>query len=151
MVRSLHSIDAMHSEVIDIELLETCARAAHDVVRAYRQGLGDLSQQCWRTAPDWQKQSARARARCVLANPWIAPDDLHEQWMARMLAEGWKLGGAEDADKLEHPDVKPWHELADEARMVNVLFAAVVRQMEEAVRRKTPSELPMSIAQSSVS
>jgi len=41
------------------DVIEACARAAHEANRAYCLAIGDVSQTSWDDAPEWQRSSAR--------------------------------------------------------------------------------------------
>src|SRR5438105_262770 len=68
-VRSLPSLSALATLVartpparernyeLKPEVVEACARAAHEVNRAYCLALGDASQVAWEDAPEWQRSS----------------------------------------------------------------------------------------------
>lgn len=116
-----------------VSLAEECAKAAHEVNRAYCQALGDNSQLPWDDAPEWQKTSARAGAFAVL-NDWDRkPEDSHESWMAQKLAEGWTYGEVKDAKAKTHPCIVPFAELPREQQAKDYLFIAVVRQTKAAI------------------
>lgn len=107
--------------------VEACARAAHEVNRAYCEALGDHSQVPWDEAPDWQKESARNGVMPVLEG--AGPEKSHEGWMAEKLATGWVYGAVKDAEKKTHPCMVPYVELPPEQRAKDAIYCAVVRQM----------------------
>ena len=82
------------------EVVEACARAAHEVNRAYCIALGDTSQVSWDEAPDWQKSSARLGAIGVIDHG-NGPKDSHDSWLKQKEAEGWKYGPVNST--LRHP------------------------------------------------
>lgn len=110
--------------------IEACARAAHEVNRAYCASLGDRSQPAWEEAPDWQRDSARNGVRAVLAGgPEHTPEKSHEGWFAQKIAEGWVYGPVKDPAAKTHPCCVPYAELPESQRSKDYLFIAVVRQV----------------------
>lgn len=106
--------------------IELCARAGHEVNRAYCLSLGDTSQPPWEEAPEWQKSSARAGARGVLMNPTQEPAEGHEAWMRQKLAEGWKYGLVKDPDRREHPCMMAYADLPAAQKAKDWIFRQVV-------------------------
>lgn len=105
------------------------ARICHEANRALCLALGDPSQVGWTWAPDWQKDSAVAGVRYVLLNPTAGPGAQHVQWMNFKLAQGWTYGLVKDAEKKEHPCIKPWNELPEAQRTKDVLFGSIARSL----------------------
>ena len=64
------------------------ARVCHEVNRAYCEALGDMSQQPWELAPDWQKESAVLGVKLHTNNPDAGPEASHESWMAQKIEDG---------------------------------------------------------------
>lgn len=114
----------------DIEAVETVARMAHAVNRAYCRAIGDDSQPLWRDAPEWQKNSAINGVLAHLGRD-LSPEQSHESWMEQKRVEGWKLGPVKDPEKKEHPCFMPYAELPLEQRIKDHLFKAVVEAARE--------------------
>lgn len=111
-------------------MIEDCARAAHEVNRAYCAALGDMSQPHWMEAPEWQRDSLRNGARAVLAGgPDHTPEKSHEGWLAQKLAEGWVYGPIKDAIAKTHPCCVAYGDLPESQRAKDYVFIAVVRQV----------------------
>ena len=108
----------------NMSIEETCARAAHEVNRAYCAALGDASQLPWEEAPDWQKSSARNGVRGALSGD--TPEASHNSWVAEKVATGWKHGPVKDPEKKEHPCMVPFHRLPLSQRMKDQLFVSIV-------------------------
>ena len=108
---------------------EQIARVAHEVNRGYCASLGDTSQVAWEDAPEWQRDSAIAGVRQILADPTTTPERSHEGWMAQKAADGWTYGPVKDPVAKTHPCFVPYNELPREQRTKDYLFQAVVRAL----------------------
>lgn len=102
------------------------ARIAHEVNRAYCIAIGDGSQPAWEDAPRWQRDSAINGVIAIDADPYMTPEDSHQNWMAQKQAEGWKWGPVKDPAAKEHPCMKPYADLPPEQRIKDHLFIAAV-------------------------
>lgn len=105
------------------------ARVCHEVNRAYCASIGDTSQPAWEDAPTWQKDSAVAGVRAILANPNTTPEQSHEGWMEQKAADGWTYGETKDPALKTHPCFRPYAELPPEQKTKDYLFGAVVRSL----------------------
>lgn len=103
------------------------ARIAHEVNRIYCQGLGDMAQQPWETAPEWQRGSAVAGVRSIVENDGLTPKQSHECWLALKRSQGWVYGEVKDAEKKTHPCMVEYEQLPSAQRTKNAIFGAVVR------------------------
>ncbi len=106
---------------------EACARAAHEVNRAYCIALGDQTQCSWEQAPDWQKKSSRNGVLGVLKGD--NPRQSHESWLAEKEATGWKFGEVKDPERKEHPCFLPYDQLPPAQRVKDTFFVTTVRMM----------------------
>jgi hypothetical protein len=110
--------------------IEACARAAHEVNRAYCLAMGDASQVPWEEAPEWQKSSARNGVAGALSGN--TPEQSHEGWLAEKAATGWRYGPVKDPEKKEHPCFVPYSELPADQRAKDDLFITTVRVVARA-------------------
>jgi hypothetical protein len=117
-----------------VNVVEACARAAHEVNRVYCIFTGDRSQPCWEDAPDWQQDSARKGVDGALAGN--TPEQSHEGWLAEKIATGWKHGPIKDPEKKEHPCMVPYAELPAAQQMKDHLFLSTVRAVAKALGKK---------------
>lgn len=109
------------------EIIELCAKTAHEVNRTYCRAIGDESQTVWEKAPEWQKQSARTGVRFIIQNPHLGPSAQHDCWCEEKLRDGWKYGSVKDPEKKEHPCLVPYEDLPHYQRHKDTLFGAAVR------------------------
>jgi hypothetical protein len=117
--------------VIAKNVIEACARAAHEVNRAYCIAIGDESQPKWEDAPDWQRESAMNGVAGALAGN--TPEQSHEGWSAEKLAAGWKYGPVKDPEKREHPCLVPYAALPPAQRAKDALYLSTVRGVAAAL------------------
>ncbi len=108
-----------------VDVHELCARAAHEVNRAYCIAIGDDTQLPWELAPDWQKDSARKGVAGALAG--FTPAESHAGWLAEKMAAGWKYGAVKDVEKKEHPCFVVYSKLPLDQRRKDAIFVSVVR------------------------
>lgn len=114
-----------------LDIIEACARAAHEANRAYCIAIGDTSQPSWDDAPDWQKSSARNGVSGALDGN--TPEQSHELWLAEKCETGWVYGEVKNPDKREHPCMVPYAQLPAAQRAKDHLFLAVVRAVASAL------------------
>jgi hypothetical protein len=107
--------------------IESCARAAHEVNRAYCIAIGDDSQVPWEDAAQWQRESAIHGVQTALGGS--SPEEQHRAWLADKVAAGWKYGPAKDAEKKEHPCMVDYSKLPPEQRRKDLLYTSVVPMM----------------------
>jgi hypothetical protein len=107
------------------ELIEACARAAHEANRAYCIAVGDTSQVSWDEAPLPLRSSARTGVAGVLNGN--TPVQSHESWLEEKRAAGWKYGPIKDPEKKEHPCFVPYAELPPEQQAKDHIFVGVVK------------------------
>lgn len=108
-----------------------CAQAAHDSHRAYCAALGEKVP-AWEYADDWMRTSTVEGVHGVIAGD--TPEESHERWMARKLAEGWKYGPVKDAANHLHPCIVPYESLTPEQRAKDDIFIAVVTAVARALQ-----------------
>lgn len=106
---------------------ETAAQIAHEANRGYCQALGDMSQEAWEYAPDWQRESAIKGVQHIMDNPSSGPGASHRSWLKEKAETGWKYGPVKDPEKKEHPCFVPFEELPVDQQAKDFIFLAVVR------------------------
>lgn len=111
--------------------IEACARAAHEVNRAYCIALGDTSQPSWEDAPEWQKTSARNGVLGAIQGN--TPEQSHESWLGEKSATGWRYGPVKDPEKKEHPCFVPYAQLPLSQQGKDALFISTVLAMHTAL------------------
>lgn len=107
-------------------ILLAAARAAHEVNRAYCEGIGDTTQVPWDAAPEWQRDSAIEGVRALLAKPELTPADMHALWLEHKTADGWRYGKTKDVEAKTHPCMVDYDQLPEAQRVKDSLFRATV-------------------------
>lgn len=109
--------------------IEDIARVAHEANRACCRAFGDLSQQPFEDAPEWQRQSAIKGVHFIRENPDAGPSATHDSWLEEKARDGWKYGPVKDAEKREHPCFVAYDALPPEQKVKDYVFGAVVRAL----------------------
>lgn len=111
----------------DEEEIAIVAEIAHEVNKAYCESIHDNTQPPWSEAAQWQKDSAIAGVKAVMANPGLTPEQSHEGWMKQKLDDGWKFGKMKNPEKKEHPCLVKYEFLGQAQRTKDHLFIATVK------------------------
>lgn len=90
---------------------------------------GDYTQLSWQDAPQWQIDSAIDGVAHALKYPEITPEDMHSNWMAGKIADGWVYGEVKDPEAKTHPCMIAYNQLPDFQRKKDALFLAIVRAL----------------------
>lgn len=113
--------------------IEQLAELCHEANRTYCHLIGDESQAPWKTAPEWQKVSARNGVLFHLQNPGASPSASHENWLEEKVRDGWSYGPVKDPVAKQHPCFMPYDNLPVEQRMKDNLFIAIVNCFRQLV------------------
>jgi hypothetical protein len=106
------------------------AQVCHEANRAYCVAHGDYSHNpSWAVAPAWQIDSAINGVEHALRHPDATPEDMHSNWMAEKIADGWVYGEVKDAVAKTHPCMLPYDQLPEFQRKKDALFLAIVRAL----------------------
>lgn len=111
------------------ERVAVLARVTHEANAAWCLAHGDTSQPPWDEAPDWQTSSARDGVEFALAG--ASPEELHENWSALKIREGWTYGEEKDPEAKTHPCLVPYDQLPEQQRTKDALFHAIVAALAE--------------------
>lgn len=116
----------------EIQLIEACARSAHEANRAYCLTLGDDSQKPWDHADPQIRESARSGVKLALGG--ATPEQQHESWRSFKQKDGWIHGTTKDPVKKTHPCMVEYGQLPTHQRAKDTLYQAAVRAMSAALR-----------------
>lgn len=109
---------------------EAIARVAHEVNRELTAHAGDVPVQ-----PHWEEASEDTRLSCINGveffekNPLASPEDAHNNWCAKKIADGWVLNGIYSAESKTHPHLRAYGSLAPEVRLKDKVYRAIVTTM----------------------
>ena len=104
------------------------ARVAYEAVRAYCATAGEHHMREWDVAPPWVHDDWHDRVSDAI-QPGATPGLVHSRWRARAEAAGWKRGDIHAPDRLEHPALVDYPELAHNARVEWEVTLVVARTL----------------------
>ncbi len=103
------------------------AEACHEVNRVITRHIQDVPvQPAWDEAPEEMRRSSIKGVEWRLAHPEAPASAQHDEWMRSKLADGWTHGLTKDADLKTHPALVPYDRLAQDVRLKDTAFTAVV-------------------------
>jgi hypothetical protein len=105
------------------------AAVCHEANRALCYIDDDESQPAWEDAPDWQVESAINGVEHAIRHQDITPEEMHANWMAGKIADGWTYGDVKDPVAKTHPCIRPYDMLPWLQQKKDVLFLAIVRAL----------------------
>lgn len=115
----------------EAQVVEACARVAHEANRAYCLTLGDASQLPWDATDPEIRESARSGVKLALEG--ASPEKQHEAWRNHKALNGWRYGAEKNAALRTHPCMVPYAELPTEQRVKDILYGASVNGMADAL------------------
>ena len=109
---------------------EDIASVIHDANRRLQIIQGDpRPSPLWDEAPEYQARESVASVELVLADPERTPEQNHQGWVDRLIADGWTQGPVKDEQAKTHPLLVPFGELPEEQKQKDRLFIAIVRAL----------------------
>jgi len=105
------------------------AKVCHEANRAWCAANDDDSQLSWDDAPEWQIDSAINGVEYALRRPNVTIADMHSNWMAEKIEDGWIYGEVKDPIAKTHPCMVPYDQLPEFQRKKDALFLAIVRAL----------------------
>lgn len=109
--------------------IEAIARICHEANHALCIAVGDMTQEHWHSAPEWQRQSAIKGIAYLAEHPDATPETLHDNWRKDKRQEGWTYGKVKNASLRTHPCMVPYDQLPEFQRYKGKLFLAIVRSL----------------------
>jgi hypothetical protein len=116
---------------------EDIARVIHAANRELQIVQGDpRPSPPWDEAPEYQVRENVASVAAALADPERTPEQNHQGWYERLIADGWRHGSIKDEVAKTHPDLVPFDQLPEHEKQKDRLFMAIVRALAQ--RRLAP-------------
>jgi hypothetical protein len=97
----------------------------------------------WDEAPEYQVRETIASVVAALADPERTPEQSHQGWYERLIADGWQYGPVKDEAAKTHPDLVPFDQLPEHEKQKDRLFMAIVRAL--APERTSPHSVRASL------
>ena len=91
----------------------------------------------WDEAPEYQVRENVASVVAALADPERTPEQSHQGWYDRLIADGWQDGSIKDEAAKTHPDLVPFDQLPEHEKQKDRLFMAIVRALAPEVPNLT--------------
>lgn len=113
------------------------ASICHEANRRLCFAQDDHSQEQWRDAPEWQRDSAESGVLFHLNHPDATPENSHENWLREKEADGWTYGPVKDPQAKQHPCCVPYGQLPPEQQAKDYLFRAIVHALAPFVKLAT--------------
>ncbi len=110
--------------MVNTNILEAAARAAHEANRAWCIAHGDTTQLSWDDAPDWQKTSCINGVKGVLAGN--GPKESHASWLKEKQETGWTYGPVKNPELKQHPCFVQYEDLPTTQKAKDSIFVTVV-------------------------
>lgn len=108
--------------------LQACmeaGRLAHEVIRGYREALGDASCPPWDETEPEERQAAAHRVIEVLKKRHLTMHEMHAEWCDYMREQGW-MPGEFDAEKKTHHMLVDFDQLPEASRVEDAIFRNTV-------------------------
>jgi hypothetical protein len=124
--------------------LDKVAVMTHEANRLWCVLHGDTSQPSYVDAPDWQKESAHEGVSKIASGEITTPEESHQSWSEKKIADGWQYGPVKDPEAKEHPCLVPYHELPPEQKAKDAIFFGIAKnlidffQQQHGLPRPTP-------------
>ena len=81
--------------------------------------------------PEYQVRENVASVAAALADPERTPEQNHQGWYERLIADGWQRGPTKDETAKTHPDLVPFDQLPEHEKQKDRLFIAIVRALAQ--------------------
>lgn len=102
------------------------ARIVHEANRAFCLSHGDMTHRAWINTPEHVRQSTIEGVAYLRRNPHLTPQQMHENWSAAKLQQGYRYGQSKCHHARTHPCLVPYDQLPAEQQFKDHLFHAIV-------------------------
>lgn len=109
--------------------VEQITRVLHEANRQLCALMGDHTQVEWDKAPVEQQDSTLECIDAIIRKPDIPSSELHDQWIADMMDNGWTWGPKKDPEKKTHPCCLSYEEVPEREKVKDRLFKNIVLAM----------------------
>ena len=105
------------------------AKVCHEENKSYCESIGDMSQPTWKDAPGWLKESIINGVKYFLDNIDATPEDMHNNWLAEKIRDGWVYGDEKNVERKTHPCMVMYWDLPEEQRMKDTIFMQTIKTL----------------------
>ena len=91
--------------------------------------MGDDSHKAYDDLTTEEKASVRESVIGILQGN--TPEQIHQAWLRRKVADGWSWGVEKDEARKEHPALLPYSELSPEQRVKNDIWRDTTQRMQK--------------------
>lgn len=116
------------NEETKIRILDTIAGFCHNLNKAYCESIGDFSQVEWDNAPE-EIQASAIKGVLALWDNKLSPKELHEEWKAYKISQGWAYGEIKSFENKTHPLITDYENLPVEQRSKDYIFSSAASQL----------------------
>ncbi len=102
------------------------ARMAHEALRTYCLLVYDSPAATWADAPAPVRQQMCDLVRRLSEHPGETPEQFHSNWMAPLVADGWKHGDRRDNIHKTHPHLVAFADLSPKYRSKQAMLFALI-------------------------
>lgn len=113
----------------DNGLVNLCCRAAYEASRSWCLSIGDDTHEPYDNLSTAEKAPIRESVIGILQGN--IPEQAHEDWRRRKIADGWSWGSEKDDVRKTHPALLPYEELDLEQRVKNDIWCGVTQLMQK--------------------
>lgn len=103
------------------------ARVSHEIVRGYREAIGDGTCPPWVQTTKDERMAAAQQVVTVLKFPALTAAELHSGFVDTMRDRGWTFGEVMDEEKKTHPLLVDYDQLPLQNRIEDALFCNTIR------------------------
>lgn len=112
------------------QLIEHAACTCYEAYRGYGLGAGEVDLNTWQIAERENKEATRYAVETFFQNPDTTAEQIHDAWVQRKTAEGWKYG-ATDRARHTHAWLLPFTSLNLDQRMQYHLWKNIVEAFRQ--------------------
>jgi hypothetical protein len=108
------------------------ARIANNAARAYCRVMKIPEPLDWDRSSSAERSSMMSGPEVVRRNPDITAEEIHQKWFEHMIKHGFTVGEEKDWERKTHPSLRPFKELSEADRHIDLITLAVIKALVNA-------------------